>query len=573
MNQTHKSPARRFLIGVILFLMIAIPQTVAAQGFDLQQFNPMPNPTENFLGTSSADVAPHMGWSSFLLFNYANDPLIRRQADGDPVESLVEHQGTANLLLSIGLMDRLELGLDVPLIVLQQGGAIAGSGLSPEDGSVGIGDIRLVPKVQLFSTREGYGDDGFALALLLDTHLPTGNGEVLQGGDFRIGPRLAADAMISGTRVGLNVGYLYRAEQQLEDLEVRDTLSWGLGVEVPVIDKLSLTGEVFGRLTPMAAEFRRNESPTELLLGGKFKHDGLHIIAGGGAGLVNGYGTPDFRAFLGLGWATPRLAPEPEPEPMPEPEPEPECRTATVAEDCPDVPAASCEDDVLTTHAALCADGECDYSTTETPCPGSTICGEEDGEPACVAAPECDGDGDCTDVPQPTCEDDVLTTYAGICVDSTCEYQPTETSCEEEYECGLRSGIPACVERTDLVEVDEETERIEIREVIFFAVNSDEIESRSFRLLDQVAQVLENNPQLTLIRIEGHTDSTGNRNYNVALSLRRAESTRQYLIEKGIDPARLRAEGLGPDSPIEDNATEEGRATNRRVELHIEERE
>lgn len=71
------------------------------------------------------------------------------------------------------------------------------------------------------------------------------------------------------------------------------------------------------------------------------------------------------------------------------------------------------------------------------------------------------------------------------------------------------------------------------------------------------------------VLIEGHTDDRGSANLNQALSQRRAEAVRQALIEEGIDPARLTAIGHGKDQPVADNATAEGRARNRRVEIVI----
>ena len=71
------------------------------------------------------------------------------------------------------------------------------------------------------------------------------------------------------------------------------------------------------------------------------------------------------------------------------------------------------------------------------------------------------------------------------------------------------------------------------------------------------------------VRIEGHTDSTGSANMNQVLSQRRAEAVRQALIEDGVDASRLSALGLGEDQPIADNASESGRARNRRVDIVV----
>jgi OOP family OmpA-OmpF porin len=71
------------------------------------------------------------------------------------------------------------------------------------------------------------------------------------------------------------------------------------------------------------------------------------------------------------------------------------------------------------------------------------------------------------------------------------------------------------------------------------------------------------------ITVTGHTDNVGTEDYNMKLSLRRAETVRDYLIGLGVDPAKLEVKGEGMANPIADNATAEGRAKNRRVEVDI----
>ncbi|QXI13273.1 OmpA family protein [Pseudomonas zeae] len=77
------------------------------------------------------------------------------------------------------------------------------------------------------------------------------------------------------------------------------------------------------------------------------------------------------------------------------------------------------------------------------------------------------------------------------------------------------------------------------------------------------------NADVVSIKVIGHTDSKGSDAYNQALSERRASSVATYLLSQGLAPNKLTSEGRGESEPVADNATDEGRAQNRRVELHI----
>ncbi len=113
-----------------------------------------------------------------------------------------------------------------------------------------------------------------------------------------------------------------------------------------------------------------------------------------------------------------------------------------------------------------------------------------------------------------------------------------------------------------------EKEKIVITETIHFEIGKAVILPISYSILNAVAEVLRQNPNIK-VRIEGHTDSIGSDVFNMKLSQARADSVMKYLISQGIDPTRLEAKGYGETLPIADNATPEGRAKNRRVEFTI----
>lgn len=103
---------------------------------------------------------------------------------------------------------------------------------------------------------------------------------------------------------------------------------------------------------------------------------------------------------------------------------------------------------------------------------------------------------------------------------------------------------------------------------ITFATDSATVEPQFRPTLDKVADVLDRYNQ-TYVDVYGHTDSTGSDAYNQSLSERRADAVASYLSMRGVESARLEALGYGETQPVADNATIEGRAQNRRVEIKI----
>ncbi len=115
--------------------------------------------------------------------------------------------------------------------------------------------------------------------------------------------------------------------------------------------------------------------------------------------------------------------------------------------------------------------------------------------------------------------------------------------------------------------------RIEVDEAIYFHNGSARLLRASFPVIDEVAHKIQEHPEISLVRIEGHTDRAGNDAFNLRLSQRRAEAVRERLISAGVDPARLEAVGYGDEHPIATNDTRVGRTQNRRVEFVVVDQE
>jgi outer membrane protein OmpA-like peptidoglycan-associated protein/Tol biopolymer transport system component len=101
---------------------------------------------------------------------------------------------------------------------------------------------------------------------------------------------------------------------------------------------------------------------------------------------------------------------------------------------------------------------------------------------------------------------------------------------------------------------------------VYFDINSDA--PKTFDDIRYLEQIMNTSPTIK-VEISGHTDNTGAADYNVSLSKRRSEAVKKYMVENGIDPARITVKGYGAEKPIADNNKREGRQLNRRTEFTI----
>ena len=122
-----------------------------------------------------------------------------------------------------------------------------------------------------------------------------------------------------------------------------------------------------------------------------------------------------------------------------------------------------------------------------------------------------------------------------------------------------------------LVTVSERT--IELKETILFFFGEARIKPESSPVLNKLADTLKARPGIRKVLIAGHTDSVGTDDFNLTLSVLRAEAVRNYLVEHGVEPGRLESDGYGETRPRVKNDSEEQRQINRRVEFLLVERE
>src|SRR5690606_25532945 len=149
---------------------------------------------------------------------------------------------------------------------------------------------------------------------------------------------------------------------------------------------------------------------------------------------------------------------------------------------------------------------------------------------------------------------------------------------DKDDDCPDKAGVPekkGCPWQRVEVTLD----KIVINEKIFFEYDKSTIKPESYDLLNEIAQVIKDNPRIKLIEIQGHTDHAGSEKYNLKLSDGRAKAVFDYIVAQGVAPERLTSKGYGESMPLvplpEGQKKEEPEAAekNRRVEFVIIEQE
>ena len=204
-------------------------------------------------------------------------------------------------------------------------------------------------------------------------------------------------------------------------------------------------------------------------------------------------------------------------------------------------------------------------------CPDTDGDGIADKDDACPevaglkefnGCPDTDGDG----VPD---KDDKCPDVAGPAENGGCPWPDTDGDgvLDKDDQCVNEAGPASnngCPEPND----DDQKRLNQYAKTILFDTGKATIKFQSAEVLNQIINVLKKFPK-SRFRIEGYTDSTGNKQRNITLSQNRADAVKIYLIQGGIDQSRLESKGYGPENPIASNKTRKGRELNRRVEINL----
>ncbi len=566
------STQRCLLSLVLLTSLTASAQQLATevQSFPLERLRLSTN-RNGLIDVESAALAPHLAWDVGLWLGYARNPLVlNRVSDDSRLGPLVSDRVGGSLFGSVGLFGFLEGALELPLIFYQGRPSDVPGALAPDTAlatlaSPHLGDVRALVKVRLLRQQ----DFGVNLALMPAITFPTGGNSGYFGERATV---FAPEALLSKDfdhlRLGLNLGAVLRPRSEQLNQVVESELTGHFGVGYRFYNKDRSKGpplEIDASLSTAISALRplqqRNQNHVELRAMAAYDITRtLQLFAGTGLGLVGGWGTPDYRFFIGARYGRTPEEPVKVAEAPPPVDPDPDRDGLIAPEDrCPDQPGprenGGCPD------VDTDGDGLIDrLDGCPTQAEDKDRFGDEDGCPD----PDNDGDGvlDAADrcplekgpaanqgCPDPDRDGDTVVDRLDNC--------PDEPGPVENQGCALKQ----------LVIISEG--RLNIIQNVYFQTNKDVIQPRSFRVLDNVVAVLKAHPEVTHVLVEGHTDNVGKPAKNQDLSERRARSVKKYLVTKGVDAARLEPKGFGQTKPIADNKTAAGREKNRRVVFTI----
>jgi outer membrane protein OmpA-like peptidoglycan-associated protein len=584
------------------------PSVAGAQtaGWALDRFEPSPA-GDNFF-TAEHPWYGHgrpFAFRAGLVFDYAHTPLVLRETVGgqERVTPIVSDMLVGSLQAGIGLSNRVNIHLSLPISFWQDGAAVAVGGLGASS-SAALGDPRIGVRVRVLGESDR---DAFSLHVGAALYLNAGLFGVSPGSNVTDdGFRGRLNATLAGREGPIRWSFSLGAHLRQNTVTVMATtigsdLFASAGVAyVALEDRLSIGPEIWAS-TVLDNAFEGKHNNFEGLLGVNYLiADAIQVGAGVGPGFARGAGTPDWRAVARV-----QYAPSERDAAAPPPADADSDGVLDPDDVCPTTPQGAHPDPARLGCPLTDTDGDGvfdneDQCVTEPMgpnpdpsrrgCPrrdtdGDTVFDDED---QCVNEPQgpnpdaqrrgCpDGDEDrdgvlnsadqCRTVPQGPLPDPAR---PGCPLPD----RDRDTVPDNTDHCPDEPGVPStdpqrngCPNRFVVVDGT----AIRLLQPVFFAINRDVILPQSAGVLTAVGDVLRASPWIHRVRIEGHTDDSNTDEYNLDLSQRRSNNVMRWLVQNGISQDRLEARGFGEARPLRPidgltgPALRDARSTNRRV--------
>ncbi len=556
--------------ALLLVSLLLAPRAADAQA-DVRRFAPTPT-TSPYVNLDGAGTLGAGDVAARLISVIEQRPLVFAR-DGDRTVDIISIRLGLDAAFAVGLTDWLDVGVGLPLVLLQDGRQVNRDTALP---GFALADPSLGAKVRLLPTSAGVG-----LALRVGGTAPLGDGDALVGEAGPTGTAMLALEFPVSSRfdIVLDVGYRLREATRLGDIDLDDELLFGLGASWRATPDFALAVELSGATAAAAPFSVEQQTPGGLdLLARVGIVDDLAAVAGAGLGLLPGYGSPMFRAVAGLQY-TPRnhdfdgdgLADRrddcvetvgvPLERGCPAPAP-----IAVVEETAPSRDKDG--DDILD------ALDQCPYLPEDRDgfrdddgCPDADndldlLADSFDADPL---GPEDwdafeDGDG----IPDPDNDRDGIADFRDRC--------PDEPGGADGCPGSLRPDAPSSGGDA-LADADGPQAPLVLgrtlhpAEPIIFEFARPELTTEAGPLVDGLARYLIEHPELDRVEVGVHVDAMGSRRWKHWLSRARAESVVAALTARGVPAERVFPRGYGPEVPVDTNRTKAGRYNNRRVEL------
>jgi hypothetical protein len=306
-----RRPGASLALGLFGLLALSSPATAQNAPFDpaidVQMFDYAVGP-KTFVTVSDADVTAKKQLALDALITVLTKPFTIYNVDDDKMIAdervrVVETMAAGQLSAAYGLTDRIQLGASLPIVFSMRGEGLDADNGAPVMGGLhvtGIGDLAVEGKYRLY--RRG----GVKLAALAAVTLPSSvgsDGSQFLGDDLpALRTRIALQLDKDWLAVGMNGGVLLRKPRTIYDSTIGPQLAWAVAAAVRITPRFSVIGETYGRAG--LPDFSLDASPLEAIGGLRFYATGsVAIVAGGGAGLVRGIGSPQSRFFLSFGYS------------------------------------------------------------------------------------------------------------------------------------------------------------------------------------------------------------------------------------------------------------------------------
>lgn len=520
----------------------------------LERLEPAPA-ADGFLTVPEPHVPGDFRPGIALVFSFATSPLVVEVPAGGATQevTVLSHQATLHTLLSLELFKLVKLDVDIPFTVTQGGDTLPPEASRyPAPSGLSFNDLRTSARVELFHQRGSIP----SVALAMGLWLPSGNAAELAGsGSLRYAPSL----IVGGT----SLRYLWsvtlgrRFQPDSPDSLFGSELLLGAAGGFR-FGPFQVGAEVFGATVAdsRVSAFSGDTTGLEALGTARVEFGSFTAGGGVGVGLTDGFGTPSVRILGSFQYAPP--APKEGPQPI-----------VAWGAGAPEGTETGKKDPASKKAEAALPDKDGDAVPDK-----DDACPEIVGSPSKDAQkrgcpPDMDGDGiiDADDrCPDQAGSDSPDPSRVG-CPSDTDGDGIADIADTCPLEKGPKSDDPKKHGCPEVLRI--EGQQIVLIQQIHFVSGGDVIDADSEKILDELAVLLREHPEIARVAVDGHTDNAGSEAANIALSQRRALAVMKALIARSVDPRRLEARGFGPRRPMASNDTPEGRAQNRRVEFQI----